>query len=102
VGEFAADVIAGLIMAIALLMAALRVRSFWGRAGFVTLIGLLPWLIVDFSFLNWYGFPVAYGISELLDQVIGALLAGIGLAWLFRKEGVAVSAQPRTPNISRP
>ena len=86
VAEFAADVVAGLIMAFALLMAAGRVRSFGGRVAFVTLLGLLPWLIVDFSNWNWYGFPLAYEIGQLLDQGVGALLAGIGLAWLFRKE----------------
>lgn len=92
VGEFAADVVAGLIMAFALLMVTARVRSFPGRVVFVTLIGLLPWLIVDFSYLNWYGFPLAYEMGQLLDQAVGAALAGIGLAVLLRKEGSAVPA----------
>ncbi len=91
VGELTADVVAGLIMAFALLMAAARVRSFAGRVGFVTLIGLLPWLIVDFSYLNWYGFPFAYETGQLLDQGVGAALAGIGLAVLFRKEASAAA-----------
>jgi len=86
VGEFASDLIAGLILAFALLMAAARVRSFVGRVVFVVLLGLLPWIIVDFSNWNWYGFPFKYEISQLLDQGIGALLAGIALAWFFRKE----------------
>jgi hypothetical protein len=75
-------------MAFALLMATPRVRSFAGRVVFVTLLGLLPWLIVDFSNWNWYGFPLAYEIGQLLDQGPGALLAGIGLAWMFRKEAI--------------
>ena len=85
VGELVADLIAGLIIAFALWMAVPRVRSFWGRVGLVALIGLLPWLIVDYSNVNWYGFPIAYAINQLLDQEIGAILAGIGLALLFRK-----------------
>ncbi|MCI0350432.1 MAG: hypothetical protein L0Z53_13485 [Acidobacteriales bacterium] len=92
VGEFLADVVAGMILAFALLMALGRLRSFGGRVGFVALLGFLPWLIVDFSFFNWYGFPPAYEVAQLLDQVIGAFLAGLGLAWLFRKEGQPVSA----------
>ena len=86
VNELLSDVIAGLIMAFALWMAVPRVRSFWGRVGFIALIGLLPWLIVDFSNVNWYGFPVAYAIGQFLDEVPGAILAGIGLALLFRKD----------------
>ena len=84
--EFLADLVAGLIMAFALWMALARVHSFGGRVGFIALIGLLPWLIVDASNVNWYGFPTAYAIGQLLDQGVGAILAGIGLALLFRKD----------------
>ena len=83
--ELLADVIAGLIMAYALLMALARLQTFAGRVVFVTLIGLLPWLVVDVSNMNWYGFPTTYGIGQLLDQGVGAILAGIGLALLWRK-----------------
>jgi hypothetical protein len=86
VAEFVSDVIAGMILAFALLMAVTRIRSFAGRVGFVTLLGLLPWLIVDFSYLNWYGFPLKYEVAQLLDESVGAVLAGLGLAVLFRKE----------------
>ena len=84
--EFVADLIAGLIMAFALWMALARVLTFWGRVGFVALLGVLPWLIVDVSNMNWYGFPHAYGIGQLIDQGVGAILAGIGLALLYRRE----------------
>jgi hypothetical protein len=86
VGEFLSDVVAGLILAFALLMAVARVRSFVGRVVFVLLLGLLPWIIVDFSSWNWYGFPFRYEIGQLLDQGIGALLAGIALALIYRKD----------------
>jgi hypothetical protein len=86
VGEFVADVIAGMILVFALLMAVARIRTFGGRIGFVTLLGMLPWLIVDSSYLNWYGFPLKYELGQLLDQGVGAVLAGVGLALLFRKE----------------
>ncbi|HKZ81042.1 MAG TPA: hypothetical protein VJ124_22415 [Pyrinomonadaceae bacterium] len=84
--ELLADVFAGFILAFALLMSLARIRTFWGRVVFVTVLGLLPWLIVDASYLNWYGFPFKYGMGQLVDQGIGAMLAGVGLAALFRKE----------------
>jgi len=84
--EFVLDVLAGIILAFALLMSVARIRTFGGRIGFITLLGLLPWLISDASYLNWYGFPFKYGMGQLLDQGIGAVLAGVGLAALFRKE----------------
>lgn len=86
VGEFLSDLVAGLILAFALLMAATRVRSFIGRVFFVLLLGLLPWIIVDFSNWNWYGLPFKYEIGQLLDQGIGAALAGVALAWIYRKD----------------
>ena len=84
--EFVADLIAGLIMAFALWMALARLSTFFARVGFIALIGLLPWLIVDVSNMNWYGFPYAYGIGQLLDQEVGAILAGVVLALLYRRE----------------
>ena len=83
--ELVSDLIAGIILAFALLMSAPRISTFLGRVGFVTLLGLLPFLIVEVSYLNWYGFPLKYGIGQLLDQGIGAVLAGLCLAALFRK-----------------
>ena len=84
--EFVADLVAGLIMAFALWMALARVLTFFGRVLFIALIGVLPWLIVDVSNMNWYGFPTSYGIGQLLDQGVGAILAGIALALLYRRE----------------
>jgi hypothetical protein len=84
--EFAADLVAGWILAFALAMAAVRVTSFGGRVGFVTLLGLLPYLVISVSHWNWYEFPFVYEMAEFLDTVIGSALAGVGLAWLFRKE----------------
>jgi hypothetical protein len=67
-------------------MAAVRVTSFGGRVGFVTLLGLLPYFVISVSHWNWYEFPFTYEMGEFLDTVIGGALAGVGLAWLFRKE----------------
>jgi hypothetical protein len=89
--ELLADIVGGIIVAFALAMALGRLRTWGARVGFVTLLGLLPWVIVDLSYYNWYGFPAAYELGELLDQVIGMFLAGIVLAFVFRRDGVTAA-----------
>jgi hypothetical protein len=88
--EFLGTLFAALIMAFAFVAALPSLRTFIHRVVFVTALGLLPLLVVDISLWNWYEFPQAYVISEALDYVVGALLAGIFLAWFYRKEGAAL------------
>lgn len=83
--EFVSDVVAGLIVAFALAMGLARLTTFGARVGFCTLLGLLGWVLIDFSYWNWYGFPTSYEVAQFLDQVVGMALAGVGLAFLFRK-----------------
>jgi amino acid transporter len=84
--EFLFDLLAGWILAFALAMSLSGVKTFGGRVGYVTLLGLLPWIVISLSHWNWFEFPMQYEIGEFLDTVVGALLAGIGLAWLYRKD----------------
>jgi hypothetical protein len=86
--EFLSDVFAGLIFAYALWVSLARVTTFAGRVGFVTLLGLLPFIISDFSYWNWYGYPTQFEIGQILDYVVGAIFAGIVLAWFFRREPI--------------
>ena len=87
--EFLSDVVAGLIAAFVLAMATLRIKSFGGRVGFVTLLGVLAWILIEFSYWNWYGFPVAYEAGVFIDIVVGMALAGTGIAIVFRKTDVS-------------
>jgi hypothetical protein len=82
-------------MTIALVAALPNLRSFAARVLFVTALGLLPLLVVDISLWNWYQFPQAYLISETLDYVVGALLAGIFLAWFYRNEGAGLPSMAK-------
>jgi hypothetical protein len=82
--EFLSDVFAGLILAYALWVALPRVVSFSGRVALVTMLGLLPFIVADFSYWNWYGYPLRYEIAQLLDYGVGALFAAVFLAWFFR------------------
>jgi hypothetical protein len=85
VGELASDIVAVIIVAFALSFALGGLRTTASRIGFVTLLGLLPWVVVDFSYMNWYGFPAALEVAEFLDQIIGMALAGVVLAFVFRR-----------------
>jgi hypothetical protein len=86
VREFLSDIAAAFIIVWMLLMALPNLRSFASRVLFVTFTGLLPWIVVDFSYWNWFEFPTAYAMAQMVDYVVGALLAGIFLAWFYRKE----------------
>jgi hypothetical protein len=50
------------------------------RVALVALLGLLVSLDVDASYWNWYGFPTAYFLAQLVDHTVGWLLAGLALA----------------------
>jgi hypothetical protein len=86
--QFLSAILAGLIFAFALWAALARVVSFGGRVAFVAALGLLPFIVSDFPKWNWYGYPTAYAIAQILDYGIGALFAGTVLAWFFRREPV--------------
>lgn len=83
--EFVADIIVGLIAAFALAMASEKLRSFAGRVGFVTLLGLLGFAAIEVSYWNWYGFPGAYEVGQFLDQIVGMFFAGTVLAFVMRR-----------------
>jgi hypothetical protein len=94
--EFLSTLVAGLIIAYLFATALPNLRTFGHRVVFVTLVGLLPFLIVDISLWNWYGFPPSYVVSEVGDYVVGTLLAGIFLAWFYRKEGATQPSIAKT------
>ncbi len=79
--QFFSQVIVGWIFAFALWGAMPRIRSFGMRVWLVAIMGLLPFVGSDFPNWNWYGFPSAYMAGKLLDYWVGAIVAGIFLAW---------------------
>jgi hypothetical protein len=95
VREFLSDIAAAFIIVWMFLMALPNLRSFASRVLFVAFTGLLPWIVVDFSYWNWFEFPTEYAMAQIVDYVVGALLAGIFLAWFFRKE-VGLRAEAKT------
>ena len=59
-------------------------RSYGARVGVVALLGLVAWLSIEVSYWNGYGFPTAYELAQLVDQVGGFACAGCVLAKLVR------------------
>ena len=51
-----------------------------------TLVGLAGWLSINVSYWNWYRFPTNFVTAELIDQVIGWLLAGFVLGFILRRK----------------
>lgn len=49
-------------------------------------IGLFGWLSNVVPQWNWYQFPAGYMAGGLLEQGIGWLLAGIGIAWWLSRK----------------
>lgn len=85
--EFLSTLLAALIITYIFVAALPNLRSFAHRVVFVTLVGLLPFLVSDISLWNWFMFPNAWVISQVGDYAVGTLLAGVFLAWFYRKEG---------------
>lgn len=79
--QFFSQVVVCWIFAFALWAAMPRIRSFGMRVWLVAIMGVLPFVGSDFPNWNWYGFPSAYMAGKLLDYWVGAILAGIFLAW---------------------
>ena len=47
-------------------------------------MGVLPFLAIDVSLSNWYGFPLADALASLVDQLGAFILAGFVLAWQMK------------------
>lgn len=81
--QLAAEIGAGLVAAI-VLASAVNLRSYGGRVLLVTLLGLLPVLMVNFPYWNWYGFPDKYTLVQLADKLASFFLGGIILAAIVK------------------
>lgn len=67
-----------------------RIPTYRGRAGFIALAGLAIAFYTNFVYWNWYRFPTAYTLVQMLDALIGWALAGLVMARFVRpKSGEA-------------
>ncbi len=81
--QLGADIAGGLVAAILLAQAG-GLRSYGRRLGLVTLMGLLPFFMVNFPYWNWYGFPGHFTMMELVDKLITLFVGGLVLAAMVR------------------
>jgi hypothetical protein len=82
--EFAKETVQALIAAFLLSMSVLA--GFGTRVAFVTLIGVSAGIATNASYFIWYGFPLDYTVAQIVIEIVGALFAGVAIAfWLGRK-----------------
>jgi len=51
--------------------------GFWKRVFTVTIIGIAACSAVSTIYWNWYGFPTAFFVAQILDMTIGFFLSGL-------------------------
>jgi hypothetical protein len=81
--QFVAETIVALIAAIALSQA-VALKSYVGRLAFVTMLGLLPFFMINFPHWNWYGFPTDYTLIQLADKLLRLFVGGSVLAAIIK------------------
>jgi hypothetical protein len=76
--QFISDTLSAMVVAFVL---ALGAFSFSKRVFVATALGLFSWLTVSVPYWNWYRFPLDFTVGNLLEQVLGWMIAGIAMAW---------------------
>jgi hypothetical protein len=88
--EFLKEVLQSLIAAFLVSLAA--VRTYFGRVGFVTLIGVAAAITTNISYWIWYGFPANYTLAAVVIELVDYIAAGLAIAWwLGRKSGAVTT-----------
>lgn len=88
--EFLTELIEALLAVF--LMAQARPASFAGRAGFVTLIGIIASITTNISYWNWYGFPADYTRTYLFIEIVAYLCAGLVAAAILKNPAGSAAA----------
>lgn len=60
--------------------------GYWGRVGFITLVGVAIGFIGHFTYWNWFGFPTPHLIVTIADSMIAWLLVGLAMAKLVARD----------------
>jgi hypothetical protein len=76
--QFAFCLITGLLAAWVMAASA---ASFGTRVAMGAAMGLIAWVSISLPYWNWYQFPMAFTIGQLLDSGVGLLLASFPMAW---------------------
>jgi hypothetical protein len=82
--EFATNCFSSLIAAMLVSRLLGSLAGFAARVIFVTAIGLSAGIAVNVPHWNWYGFPVAFTLAEIVEHVVGFAVAGLVIAAIIR------------------
>jgi hypothetical protein len=82
--ELTTNVLSSFIAAVLVHMTLGSVRSFFKRALFVAVIGLSAGIAVNVPHWNWYGFPAAFTLGEIVEHVVGFGIVGLVLAAILK------------------
>jgi len=86
--QFLCNLLAGLLAAF-LLARSGWLKSYAGRLGIVTLLGIIPTLMVNLPYWNWYGFPTSYTLAQFADQVLAFFVLGLVVAKTIKPQPAA-------------
>ena len=76
------NIAAALVVGMILMLASV---SFSRGVTIATLVGLAGWLSINVSYWTWYRFPTNFVTAELIDQIVGWLLAGFVLGFILQR-----------------
>lgn len=76
--QWASDTLAALILAWVLSLGA---WSLGRRVLVAAAAGVFSWLTISVPYWNWYLFPLDFTVANLIEQVVGWMLAGTAIAW---------------------
>ncbi len=81
---FLLNVAAALMAGIVLRLTHGTVKSYAGRVGVVTLLGLFVAVVADAALWNWMHYPADYSLVMMGDHVVGWLLVGLTMGAVVR------------------
>lgn len=76
--QWASDTLAALVLAWVLSLGA---WSLGRRVLVAAAAGVFSWLTISVPYWNWYLFPLDFTVANLIEQVVGWMLAGTAIAW---------------------
>lgn len=82
--ELVADILAALLAAWLLAQAVGSFTGYGARVVFVVVLGLFGAIATNLSYWNWYGFPTDYTLANVVNEVLGWVIAGLGMGAIVK------------------
>jgi hypothetical protein len=82
--EFATNCVTALLAAALVSLVVSVLRSYGARVLFVTMIGVIAAIAVNVPYWNWYEFPSAFTLAEMIEHIVGFVVAGLVIAVIIK------------------